>query len=366
MSRFERQHILTGFGTEAQQKLQNASVLVIGSGGLGCPILLYLAAAGVGKIGILDGDVVSLSNLNRQVLFGENDIGKAKAGVASDYLRKKYSEIEILEIPEFITTTNALEIMSDYDLIIDGTDNFSTRYLVNDACVLLKKPLVSGAIYEHEGQVMVFNSAKEGGTNYRDLYPNPPAASEIPNCNETGVLGVLPGIIGIMMATEVIKVLTGYAESLENKILFFNSLNYHTYTIEFNSNSEMKKLIPDSFESFWKKDYSLSCETIPSVDWDFALSQLNSDSILVDIREDTEMPKLQRAGIIYLPMSRLIQESKSLLASGGIFLFCQSGIRSMKAVTELQIILPGKSIYSIKGGLAAFLSKQEESKTYGN
>ncbi len=366
MDRFERQHILSGFGIESQQKLQKAKVLVIGAGGLGCPILLYLAAAGVGKIGIMDGDAVSLSNLNRQVLFGENDIGKAKASVAADYLRKKYSELEIIEIPEFITTANALEIMSDYELIIDGTDNFSTRYLVNDACVLLKKPLVFGAIYEHEGQILVFNSAKEGGTNYRDLYPNPPAATEIPNCNETGVLGILPGIIGIMMATEAIKVLTNYAESLENKILFFNSLNYQTYTIDFNSNSELKKLIPDSFESFREKDYSLSCETIPSVDWDFALSQLNSDSILVDIREASEMPKLQRAEVVYLPMSKLLQESKGLLASGEVFLFCQSGIRSLKAVTELQKVLPGKSIYSIKGGIAAFLSKNEESNTYGN
>jgi adenylyltransferase/sulfurtransferase len=366
MSRFERQHILTGFGMEAQQKLQNATVLCIGAGGLGCPILLYLAAAGVGKIGIIDGDVVSLSNLNRQVLFGESDLGKSKSGVAAEYLRNKYSEIEILEIPEFITTANALEIMSDYDLIIDGTDNFSTRYLVNDACVLLKKPLVFGAIYEHEGQILVFNSAKEGGTNYRDLYPNPPATSEIPNCNETGVLGVLPGIIGVMMATEAIKVLTGYAESLENKILFFNSLNYQTYTIDFNSNSELKNPIPDSFESFREKDYSLSCETIPSVDWDFALSQLNSDSILVDIREPFEMPKLPRTEVMYLPMSRLLQESKSLLAAGEVFLFCQSGIRSLKAVTELQKVLPGKSIYSIKGGIASFLSKHQESTSYGN
>lgn len=366
MSRFERQHILSGFGMEAQQKLQNATVLVIGAGGLGCPILLYLAAAGVGKIGIIDGDVVSLSNLNRQVLFGESDIGNSKAGVAADYLRKKYSEIEITEIPEFITTANALEIMSDYDLIIDGTDNFSTRYLVNDACVLLKKPLVFGAIYEHEGQILVFNSAKEGGTNYRDLYPNPPAASEIPNCNETGVLGVLPGIIGVMMATEAIKVLTGYAESLENKILFFNSLNYQTYTIDFNSNSELKNLIPDSFEAFKQKDYSLSCETVPTVDWDFALRQSTSDSIIVDIREASEMPKLPRPEVVYLPMSRLIQESKSLLASGEVFLFCQSGIRSLKAVTELQKVLPGKSIYSIKGGITSFLSKHQESKTHGN
>jgi adenylyltransferase/sulfurtransferase len=366
MDRFERQYILTGFGIESQQKLQKAKVLCIGAGGLGCPVLLYLAAAGVGKIGIMDGDVVSISNLNRQVLFGENDLGKPKASVAAGYLRKKYSDLEIEEISQFITTANALEIMSGYDLIIDGTDNFSTRYLVNDACVLLKKPLVFGAIYEHEGQILVFNSAKGGGTNYRDIYPNPPAATEIPNCNETGVLGVLPGIIGVMMTTEAIKVLTGYAESLENRILFFNSLNYQTYTIDFSSNPELKKLIPDSFDSFRVKDYSLSCGTIPSVDWDFALSQLNSDSIIVDIREASEMPKLKREEVIYLPMSKLLKESKSLLAASEVFLFCQSGIRSLKAVTELQKVLPGKSIYSIKGGIAAFLSKQDESNTYGN
>ena len=224
MDRFERQVILPGFGQEGQAKLKQASVLVIGAGGLGCPVLLYLAAAGVGRIAVVDGDVISQSNLNRQVLYGENDLGKNKAETAIRYFQEKYSDIQWTAIPEFITVDNAQAFIFHYDLVIDGSDNFPTRYLVNDACVLLKKPLVYGSIYQHEGQVSVFNVGSHP-CNYRDVFPSPPAPQEIPNCAETGVLGVLPGIIGNLMALEAIKVLSGLGKPLSNKLLLFNSLD---------------------------------------------------------------------------------------------------------------------------------------------
>jgi molybdopterin/thiamine biosynthesis adenylyltransferase/rhodanese-related sulfurtransferase len=358
MNRFERQVILPGFGWESQKKLQKSSILVIGSGGLGCPALLYLAAAGIGKIGIVDGDIVSVSNLNRQILFGESDLGKSKAERAGELLRQKYDDLEVEVFNEFITTSNALEILSQYELILDGTDNFETRYLVNDAAFLLQKPLIFGAIYANEGQILVFNSSKKGGTNYRDLYPDPPSALEIPNCNQTGVLGVLPGMIGIMMATEAIKFLTGYAPTLENKILFFNGLTYQTYTVDFAPNSESRQEIPDSFDAFQAKDYSLSCLVATSVDWSFALHELEKGGVLVDIREASETPKLERDGVILLPLSQLSINSNFLSEWDMIFLFCQSGIRSLKAVDKLQKILPGKTIYSIKGGITTFKSTQ--------
>jgi adenylyltransferase/sulfurtransferase len=358
MNRFERQVILPGFGWESQKKLQKSSVLVIGAGGLGCPVLLYLAASGIGKIGIVDGDIVSISNLNRQVLFGESDLGKSKSQIAGELLRQKYKDLEIEIFNEFITTSNALEIISKFDLIVDGTDNFETRYLVNDATVLLQKPLIFGAIYANEGQVLVFDSSKKGGTNYRDLYPNPPAASEIPNCDQTGVLGVLPGMIGVMMATEAIKFLTGYAPTLENKILFFNGLTYQTYTVDFGHNPESKQDIPDTFESFQAKDYQLACTIEVVVDWDFAFDQSSKGGILVDIREDSELPKLGKEGEILLPLSQLFTNLNQLANEDLIFLFCQSGIRSLKAANELQKIFPNKTIYSIKGGITAFNSTQ--------
>ncbi|HET7361891.1 MAG TPA: HesA/MoeB/ThiF family protein, partial [Salinimicrobium sp.] len=203
MSRFERQKILPEFGSEGQQKLSTAKVLVIGAGGLGCPALLYLAAAGVGTIGIADGDSISESNLNRQTLFGHNDIGKAKAETAAGILQEKYPDINFQVIPHFLTSENALEVLENYDLVLDGSDNFGTRYMINDACVLLGIPLIMGAIYQYEGQLSVFNYG-ENPVSYRDIYPVPPKANEIPNCSETGVLGVLPGIIGNLQAAETI------------------------------------------------------------------------------------------------------------------------------------------------------------------
>jgi adenylyltransferase/sulfurtransferase len=352
MSRFERQIILNGFGIEGQQNLKKAKVLLIGAGGLGCPILLYLAAAGVGKIGIVDGDVVSISNLNRQVLYGESDLGKNKAETAARYFQGKYSDIQWEVFPEFISVENAQELISGYDLVIDGSDNFPTRYLVNDACVLLGKPLVFGAIYQHEGQVSVFNLG-ENACNYRDLYPKMPSASEVPNCSETGVLGVLPGIIGNLMALEAIKVLSGFGKPLKNKVLFFNSIASQSYEVEITPNPESREDMPASMTSFEIMDYELACEGVKQLTWDEAMGKMGLDIAFVDVREPGELPPLECTGLMKIPLSMLPQRLNLLEDSEEILFFCQSGIRSQKAAQQLQRDYPEKRIYSIKGGMNA-------------
>lgn len=307
MSRFARQTILPGFGPEAQEKLQKAKVLVIGAGGLGCPSLLYLAAAGIGHLGIIDGDTVAESNLNRQVIFGEAEIGINKAQAAAHYLKSKYSDIRIQYIPEFLTPGNAATFISQYDIVVDGSDNFSTRYLVNDICVLLGKPLVFAAIYQNEGQVAIFN-AFQNAVNYRDLYPEPPHDNEIPNCSETGVLGVLPGIIGTMQAAETIKFLTGYGENLVNKIVYYNLLDHQIYQIDLSKNEKSSRLIPKDLEELSSRNYASFCDAAEGVSWKDALRglEINPKNILIDVREPHETPRLRGYGYLNIPFQTLM------------------------------------------------------------
>jgi adenylyltransferase/sulfurtransferase len=355
MNRFERQVILPGFGSEGQAKLKQASVLVIGAGGLGCPILLYLAAAGVGRIAVVDGDVISQSNLNRQVLYGEKDLGKNKAETAIRYFQEKYSDIQWTAIPEFITVDNAQAFIFHYDLVIDGSDNFPTRYLVNDACVLLKKPLVYGSIYQHEGQVSVFNVGSHP-CNYRDVFPNPPAPQEIPNCAETGVLGVLPGIIGNLMALEAIKVLSGLGRPLSNKLLLFNSLNTQFQELEINPNPASQSAIPTSWNEFHQRDYALACEGVQQLTWNEAMKLMGQEVAFVDVREPGEEPPLECTGLLKVPFSTLSNELDRFDEAEEILFFCQSGARSQKAAQLLQQTYPHKKIFSIRGGINALKS----------
>jgi molybdopterin/thiamine biosynthesis adenylyltransferase len=224
LKRYDRQIILEEMGIEGQEKLRNASVLVIGAGGLGCPLLSYLTGAGIGKIGVIDGDVLEESNLHRQVLYQHNDIGKNKAQAAAAQLGLLNPLVEIQAYPHHLNAQNAIEIILGYDLVVDGSDNFPTRYLVNDCCVALNKTLVFGSIFQFEGQVSVFNH--KGGPDYRRCYPEAPAADEVPNCGESGVLGPLPGMIGSIMANEVIKIVCGFGVPLSGKLLILNALNY--------------------------------------------------------------------------------------------------------------------------------------------
>jgi len=231
MERYSRQIILDEIGLLGQEKLAAAKVLVVGAGGLGCPVLQYLVAAGVGKIGIADGDVVSISNLHRQVLYSTKDVGKPKVECAKARLLAQNPEVKIDVYNEFISEENAAEIIAKYDIVVDGTDQIPVRYLWNDVCTTLAKPWVYGAIHKFEGQVSVFNF--QGGPSYRDLFPEQPAVRSIPSCAENGVLGVLPGMIGLVQATEVLKIILGFGEVLSGKLWLFNAKTMKSECIEF-------------------------------------------------------------------------------------------------------------------------------------
>ena len=240
IERYQRHLSLPSFGEAAQLRLKASRVLVIGAGGLGCPALQYLAAAGVGKLGVVDFDLVDTSNLQRQILFTETDVGKPKARVAATRLRSMNSHIEVIEVAERLTAENALGLFSDYDIIVDGSDNFVTRYLVNDACVMTGKPLVYGAIYTFQGQVSVFNF--QGGPTYRCLFPDPPDPEDAPNCSEIGVIGVLPGLIGTLQAAEAIKVITGVGEPLSGRLLLLDALTMRQQTVQFSRDPKMAEI----------------------------------------------------------------------------------------------------------------------------
>lgn len=234
--RYNKQIALPEVGEAGQQKLAEAKVLVIGAGGLGCPALQYLVAAGIGTIGIVDGDVVNETNLHRQVLYTKSDVGKPKVKVAAERLYQLNPEVKINTYSEFLTAKNAMDIVANYELIVDATDNFAARYRINDICVKLDKPFVYGAIHRFEGQISVFNY--KGGPTYRCLFPDKPAENQIPNCNETGVLGVLPGIVGTYQTTEVLKMILGVGEVLSGKLMTLNLFTNSNQVFEFSRNEE--------------------------------------------------------------------------------------------------------------------------------
>lgn len=237
MQRYSRHLILPEVGEEGQQKLLQGRVLLIGAGGLGCPTALYLAATGIGKIGLVDADVVDKSNLQRQVLFGESDVGRPKVEAARERLLELNSAIEIVGHHELMTSYNAFDIMSEYDIIVNGCDNFPTRYLINDAAVLTGKPVVDGSIFRFEGQVTVYHPA-EGGPCYRCLYPEPPPPGEVPSCSEGGVLGVLPGTVGLIQATEVVKLVLGKGDSLVGRLVLYDAMDMKFREVKLRRNAE--------------------------------------------------------------------------------------------------------------------------------
>lgn len=258
--RYQRQIILEGFGNEAQQKLSKARVLVIGAGGLGCPVLQYLAAAGVGCLGIADDDVVDISNLPRQILYGQADVGKKKVEVIAERIMAMNHLVQIITYPIRFKQTDCITHFPSYDVIVDATDNFPSRYLLNDGCVLLDKPMVYGAVSRFEGQVAVCNVPKNGGSlNYRDIFPEMPSADSVLNCGEAGVLGVLPGIIGLMQATEVIKLITGIGEVLSDQLLTFNALSMEMIKIKRTKQSAASLSIPATIDEYIRFNYEITC-----------------------------------------------------------------------------------------------------------
>ena len=364
--RYQRQLILKGFGAEAQQKLLAASVLVIGAGGLGCPVLQYLVAAGVGSIGIVDHDVVALSNLHRQVLYNVQMVGKSKADCAVDVLKQLNPQVKFTVYNERLTNRNAATILSAFDIVVDGSDNFATRYLVNDACVLLNKPLVYGAISQYEGQVAVFNveNNNEHSANYRDLFPHPPKEGEVLNCAEAGVLGVLPGIIGSMMANETIKLITDTGLLLVNKMFTYNTLNNQTYEFELSKRLETASLIPATLQALEETDYEWLCSTATVVN-EIDASAFNEmiaegNAAIVDVREKDELPVVTEFSHMQISLSQLPQHT-AWLAEDTIVVFCMSGKRSAAAAKQLaEHFGTSKKIYSLKGGIQQWLQQQKQ------
>ncbi len=358
--RYHRQIILNNFGIDAQAQLQGAKVLVIGAGGLGCPILQYLTAAGVGCIGVIDDDVVSLSNLHRQILFDTNDIGKYKVDVVKLKLTALNDSVKIECHKARLNQSNAMQVISNYDFIIDGSDNFSTRYIVNDVCVLLKKCLIIGAVSQWQGQVAVFDHIEykaQSATNYRDIFPNPPLDNEIKNCEEAGVIGVLPGMIGVMMATELVKIVTTVGSSLANKLLTYDALTYQQYIVNIKKNNQSLDRIPKNLFEFLNTNYDFSCSTEVSnfeiEAEEFCKLAKEKNVVVIDVRELHESPSFDEFAHKNIPVIRL-QAQASDLKESTILLICQSGLRSAKAHKILSnIYFDSKQIYSLNGGLIA-------------
>ncbi|AUP77628.1 HesA/MoeB/ThiF family protein [Flavivirga eckloniae] len=332
MSRYSRHIILSEIGQEGQDKLSKAKVLVIGAGGLGCPVLQYLTAAGIGTLGIVDFDVVELSNLQRQVLFGTSSLGENKAEAAKKRLEDLNDSISIIAYPEKLTHKNAIDLFNQYDVIVDGTDNFSTRYLVNDASVITNKPLVFGSIYKFEGQISVFNY--NNGPSYRCLFPTPPEKGTVPNCSEIGVLGVLPGIVGSMQANEVLKVVLGLGKPLSGELLCYNALNNQTITLKINRSSSEIETVLKKKDSFHTQYVEELCEVNHGlISIKEVIDQTNIQ--IIDVREPHETPKVEGLEVTYIPLSELESQLNKINPEKKKAIFCQSGIRSKRAVSML-------------------------------
>lgn len=356
MDRFSRQTILPGFGNSGQDKLRNASVLVIGAGGLGCPALSYLCAAGVGTIGIVDGDVVETSNLNRQILFGLKDLGKNKAACAGEKLQSQYPDVRFNIYPYMLTNVSSLQTFQEYDVILDGSDNFPTRYLVNDACYLLQKPLSTGAVFQNEGQFIFFCPPETDGyyVNYRDVFPLQPPAGEVPDCNQAGVLGVLPGLIGIYMASETIKYLSGFGRLNAQKMHVYHWNSHSLVDFEILPNPKARMHLPEDRDVYINRDYGKNCVAGSEISWNEAIQHRSIDpakTALVDVREVHELPDSILLNCIKLPLSQLDEEYQKLNSFQNIYVFCQTGQRSQYAMKQLMLSYPEKTIYSIQGGI---------------
>jgi molybdopterin/thiamine biosynthesis adenylyltransferase/rhodanese-related sulfurtransferase len=358
--RYSRQVILQGFGEQAQQRLSDARVVVIGAGGLGCPALQYLAGAGVGQIGIADGDSVSLSNLHRQPLFHTADVGKMKADVALERLAALNPEISINLHPVFINADNCLQMISGYHIVLDCSDNFSTRYLLNDACVLLDKPLIFAAVSGYEGQIGVFatDAITNKRTNYRDLFPVQPEQGEIANCEESGVIGVLPGIMGAMQAAEAIKLITDIGRPLINKLLSYNLLTQEFYEVLITPAPTGSYSLPNNSSEFSKINYSgnngVKSTEVVEIDIEQLQELIQSQSTsVIDVREVYELPVIAKIKSIQIPMSVFNKGSEKPLSGRNIVLICQHGIRSLAAGHILKEKYgKDKNVFSLKGGVA--------------
>lgn len=360
-----RRHLsLQDFGLESQIKLKNSSVLVIGAGGLGCPVLQYLVAAGVGKIGIVDNDVIESSNLQRQILFDHDDIGSPKAKVAAAKLTRLNPFIKIHPFIERLKKENAEFLFGGYDLIVDGTDNFSSRYLINDACILFEKPLIHGSIHLFEGMVSVFNF--QGGPTYRCLFPEQPDSSSIPSCAEAGVLGVLPGIIGCMQAMEAIKVITGRGQPLSGKVLSYNSLSNSTRIINLQALPQSREIkeLPNSCEPSCSDSSQKICLNKKIVEIsEHELREMMAEKKnlqILDVREDWERMQSRIDPSLHQPLGALVNSVPvspldCLIPEKEVVVYCKAGVRSRMACEALQSI-GFNHLYNLSSGMDGWMN----------
>lgn len=366
LARYQRHLSLAGFGPVAQASLQRSRVLVIGAGGLGCPILLYLAAAGIGQLTIIDADTVDVSNLQRQILFTTADAGQPKAEVAAQRLRELNPCISITPHVGRLNRANALELIRAHDLVVDGSDNFATRYLVNDACVLAERPLVYGAIQGFEGQASVFNY--KNGPTYRCLFPEPPAAGTVPNCSEAGVLGVLPGLIGTVQATEAIKILTGIGEPLSGRLLLWNSLTMTSRTLRFAADPASRAITGLPPEGYGEtcaiqRATAVNADEVSLAEFHAeyrgAGNQGASSIQLIDVREDWERALGSIEPSVHVPLGLLgTEEARGVLEaldpSRPTVVFCAGGVRSLTALLALRSVHQFTALRSLQGGYKAW------------
>jgi sulfur-carrier protein adenylyltransferase/sulfurtransferase len=370
-ARYSRHLILPEVGLDGQKRLKAASVLCVGTGGLGSPLLLYLAAAGIGRLGIVDFDVVDHSNLQRQVIHGTSWVGKPKIESAKNRIHEinPYCQVDLYETA--LSSANALDIIRPYDIVVDGTDNFPTRYLVNDACVLLDKPNVYGSIFRFEGQATVFNY--EGGPNYRDLYPEPPPPGMVPSCAEGGVLGILPGIIGVIQATETVKIILGQGTTLSGRLVLYNALEMKFRELKLRPNPVrpvIEKLI--DYEQFCGIPQAKAAEAEQqSMLAEMTVTELKAlidsgaqDFVLIDVRNPNEYDIAKIPGSILIPLPDIeqgkgIEQVKAALNGHRLIAHCKMGGRSAKALSILKDA--GIEGTNVKGGIQAWSQEIDSS-----
>ena len=367
IQRYSRHLIMPEVGMEGQLKLRDASVLCIGAGGLGSPLGLYLAAAGVGRLGLVDFDVVDFSNLQRQILHSTADVGRSKLDSAAERIAGINPSVQIEKHELCLNSQNALELIGNYDLVVDGTDNFPTRYLVNDACVLTGKPNVYGSIFRFEGQASIF--AHQNGPCYRCLYPEPPPAGLVPSCAEGGVLGVLPGIVGTIQATEAIKLILGVGDPLIGRLLLFDALAMHFRHVKVRRDPHClvcgdhpSILEPIDYETFCGIDATASPDGIDEI----TVSQLKRefdqgrDILLLDVRNPPEIEICRIPGSMVIPLNELVARASELDSARDIVVHCKTGGRSAQAIGELQQ-LGFRKLRNLKGGILAWAEKIDSS-----
>ncbi|MCD0465759.1 HesA/MoeB/ThiF family protein [Flavobacterium sp. ENC] len=353
--RYNRQIILPEIGEKGQEKLAKAKVLVIGAGGLGAAVLPYLAAAGVGEIGIADHDVIEISNLQRQVIYTTAAVGKYKADEAKLMLEALNPLVKVNSIAERLAAYNAISLFENYDIIVDATDSLAIKYLINDACLLTNKPMVYGSVFRFEGQISVFNY--QNGPTYRCLFPEENSLSA--NCNDAGVIGISVGIIGLLQAGEVLKMILGTGEVLSGKLLVYNILNNEQQKYGFEKNNDFR-IDSIAFEEKYKIE-----EDNNEIEAERILNQIDLEDVLfLDVRNPNELPEIRLKNSIQIPLIELEKEIQNLDRDKTIYIFCQSGIRSKMA---LEILLKNnfKKVQSIKGGAVVLnqLLKKEKALT---